>query len=292
MNFEKDGPLVSVLMTAYNRGKFITEAIESVLASSYQNFELIIVDDCSTDNTVAVARSFLRDERVRIYINEFNLQQFPNRNKAAGYANGKYIKYVDSDDTIYPHSLALMVQVMESNPGCGLAFSHYSGNSKYPLPHCYSSKEIVSEHFFGGGILFSGPIGTIIRKDVFDLVGGFELFGMPSDNHFTLKVASRFPVVSMYRDLIWWRTHDDQAFSAVNDDVNIFNNLKWNLDILTNDHCPLDEENRLKAIKNFKKIFLLNYISRVVKSPGKIVAFRKMLKENHINLMSMMKDIL
>ena len=237
--------------------------------------EIVIVDDGSTDNTVAVARSFLKDKRVSVYVNEFNLQQFPNRNKAAGYANGKYIKYVDSDDTIYSHSLALMVKVMESNPDCGLGFSHYSGNSKYPLPHRYSSKEIVAEHFFGGGILFTGPIGTIIRKDVFYFVGGFELFGMPSDNHFTLKVASRFPVVSMYRDLIWWRAHDDQAFSAVNDDVNIFNNLKWNLDILTNDNCPLDEEDRLKAIKNFKKIFIINSFTRVVKSPGKIIAFKK-----------------
>lgn len=291
MNLMVDGPLVSVLMTAYNREQYIAEAIESVLASSYQKFELIIVDDGSSDNTVAIARSFLKDKRVRVYVNESNLQQFPNRNKAAGFATGKYIKYVDSDDVLYSHSLALMVKIMESNPDCGLGLCHYSGNSKYILPHRYTSKEILSEHYFGGGILFTGPIGTIIRKDVFDLVGGFGFFGMPSDNHFTLKVASRFPVVSMYRDLIWWRSHDDQAFSGVNDDVNIFYNLKWNLDILENEYCPLDEGERLKAIKNFKKIFMVNYFTRVLKSPVKIIEFKKMLAANKIDLVSLMKDI-
>ena len=67
-------PLVSVLMTAYNRGKFIAEAINSVLNSSYTHFELIIVDDCSTDNTVVIAQSFAAyDNRVKVFQNEKNL---------------------------------------------------------------------------------------------------------------------------------------------------------------------------------------------------------------------------
>lgn len=292
MRVENGEPLVSVLMTAYNREKYIAESIKSVLASTYTNFELIIVDDRSTDNTVEIARAFLYDNRVSVHVNEFNLKQFKNRNKAAGYATGKYLKYVDSDDVLYAHSLALMVEIMESHPTCGMAFSHYSGNSKFILPHLYFPKEIVAEHYFGGGILFTGPIGTIIRKDVFDAVGGFELYGMPSDNHFSLKIASNYPVVSMYRDLIWWRMHDDQAFGGVNDDVNVFNNLKWNLDILTNPNCPLDEADRLKAIRNFKKIFIKNLYLRVIKNPGKIFTFKNLLHDNKIDLISIIKAIL
>jgi glycosyltransferase involved in cell wall biosynthesis len=69
-------PLVSVLMTAYNREKYIAEAIQSVLSSSYTNFELIIVDDRSSDRTVEIARSFeKRDSRIRVYVNEQNLTQ-------------------------------------------------------------------------------------------------------------------------------------------------------------------------------------------------------------------------
>src|SRR5260370_37746092 len=96
-NLEK--PLVSVLMTAYNREKYIAQAIESVLASTYTNFELIIVDDRSTDYSVEIARGYERkDKRVRVHVNEKNLGDYPNRNKAASYAVGKYIRYLDSDD--------------------------------------------------------------------------------------------------------------------------------------------------------------------------------------------------
>ncbi len=91
-------PLVSVLMTSYNREKYIAEAIRSVLASTYTHFELIIVDDHSKDSTVMIARSFADiDNRVRVHVNEKNLGDYPSRKEAASYATGKYLKYVDSD---------------------------------------------------------------------------------------------------------------------------------------------------------------------------------------------------
>ena len=77
-------PLVSVLITSYNREKYIGDAIQSVLDSTYKNFELIIVDDMSTDNSVGIAKSFeKKDNRIKVYINEANLGDYPNRNKAA-----------------------------------------------------------------------------------------------------------------------------------------------------------------------------------------------------------------
>src|SRR3954447_2239406 len=104
-------PLVSILMTAFNREKYIGEAIQSVLDSSYTNLELIIVDDNSTDRTVEIARSYQKkDVRIKVFINERQLGDYPNRNKAASYATGKYIKYVDSDDYIYPRGLEMMVE--------------------------------------------------------------------------------------------------------------------------------------------------------------------------------------
>ncbi len=87
-----DQPLVSVLMTAFNREKYIAVAIQSVLNSSYKNFELIIADDGSTDNTVAIARSYANlDLRITVFINEKNLGDYSNRNKAATYAKGEFI---------------------------------------------------------------------------------------------------------------------------------------------------------------------------------------------------------
>src|SRR5580700_5016235 len=90
-------PKVSVVVTAYNREKYIAHAIESVLAQTFTDFELIVVDDCSRDNTAAIARSYESDPRVRVYVNERNLGQFPNRNRAATYARGEFLKPHDSD---------------------------------------------------------------------------------------------------------------------------------------------------------------------------------------------------
>ena len=288
---EHQQPLVSVLMTAFNREYFIREAIESVLKSTYKNFELIICDDCSTDGTVEIAHSYSKDERIKIYVNECNLQQFQNRNNVARFAKGKYLKYVDSDDIIYAHSLEMMVNIMESFPDAGLGFCHTSGNSKWPLPHCYTSSEVFWQHYFGGGILYTGPIGTIIRKDVFDGVGGFDLYGMPSDNHFLLKVAAKYPVVSMYRDLIWWRSHDNQAFNGETDDINIFMNLKWNLDILLNVNCPLNEKDRLQAIRNCKKIFLYNIGKKLLSRPGSLPVIIKLMQNQQIKFGKLVNDL-
>ena len=94
---DKNSVKISVLMTAFNREKYIGEAIESVLASTFKDFELIIVDDCSSDKTVEIAKNYENlDKRVKVFLNEKNLGDYSNRNKAASLANGKYIKYVDA----------------------------------------------------------------------------------------------------------------------------------------------------------------------------------------------------
>lgn len=101
---------ISVLMTAYNREKYISQSIESVLSSTHNDFELIIVDDCSKDKTVEIAKWYEKtDSRIRVYVNEENLGDYPNRKKAVTFASGKYIKYLDSDDIMYPSCLETMV---------------------------------------------------------------------------------------------------------------------------------------------------------------------------------------
>ena len=99
-------PTVSVLMTSYNHEQYIGAAIESVLASTFADFELIVVDDCSLDQTAALAHQYARtDRRIHVVTNDKNLGDYPNRNQAASYATGTYLKYLDADDLLYPHSL-------------------------------------------------------------------------------------------------------------------------------------------------------------------------------------------
>lgn len=127
-------PLVSVLMPAYNRERYIVSAIESVLAQTFEDFELIIVDDCSSDRSFEIARQHETDPRVKTARNDRNLGQFPNRTRAAELARGTYLKYVDSDDLIYRHSLAIMVEAIEAHPDAALALSHSSSEAEQPYP--------------------------------------------------------------------------------------------------------------------------------------------------------------
>ncbi len=208
----EDNPLVSVLMTAYNREKFIADAIESVLASSYTNFELIIVDDGSLDNTAGVAKKYeANDSRIRVSVNEQNLGDYPNRNKAASYAKGKYLKYVDSDDRILPQGLASMVNTMESfqDVGCGISSSYeYSGEEKLPIQ--LDSKEAYYYHYFKRPVFFASPGEVIFKRDTFNAVGGFSEKRMVSDFEMWHKISLHSPVVLMTGGMMWIRKHPGQ----------------------------------------------------------------------------------
>jgi glycosyltransferase involved in cell wall biosynthesis len=110
-------PKVSVIMTAYNREKFIAEAIRSVLAQTFSDFELIIIDDGSTDKTLEKASGFGHDPRIRIIKNEKNLGIATTRNKALSFARGKYIAPLDSDDIwLDREKLKKQVEFLDENP--------------------------------------------------------------------------------------------------------------------------------------------------------------------------------
>ena len=110
-------PCVSLLVTVFNRAGFLEQTLQSILASDFRNFEVVVVDDCSTDQSLKIAESIAReDSRIRLIQNEQNLGDYGNRAKAASLARGTYLKYVDSDDLIYPPTLQVMVDAMEKNP--------------------------------------------------------------------------------------------------------------------------------------------------------------------------------
>ncbi len=90
--------LVSITMPSYNTGKYIAESIRSVQQQTYENWELLIVDDCSPDDTDEVVKPFLEDKRIRYLKNEKNSGAAVSRNRALREAKGKWIAFLDSDD--------------------------------------------------------------------------------------------------------------------------------------------------------------------------------------------------
>lgn len=96
--------LVSIIMPSYNTAQYIAETIQSVINQTYQNWELIIVDDCSTDNTDIVIGE-IKDPRIRYIKNEKNSGAAVSRNRALREANGRWVAFLDSDDLWKPEKL-------------------------------------------------------------------------------------------------------------------------------------------------------------------------------------------
>lgn len=145
--------MVSIIMPSYNTGKFIAETIDSVIRQTYTDWELIIVDDCSTDDTREVLSSLCHDEaegrgnsacssdRIRVFYNDANRGAAFCRNLALREARGKYIAFLDSDDVWFMKKLELQVAFMESN---GFAFT-------------YTNYEEMDEEGRLMGVVVTGP---------------------------------------------------------------------------------------------------------------------------------------
>lgn len=107
--------LVSIITPTYNCGKFIKETIESVINQTYQNWEMIIVDDCSTDNTKSVVKEYEYDNRIKYYCLDINSGAAIARTRAMELAGGNYIAFLDSDDLWPANKLELQLTIMKKN---------------------------------------------------------------------------------------------------------------------------------------------------------------------------------
>ena len=142
-------PKVSVLIPTYNYAYCLDEAVQSVLDQEFQDFELIIIDDCSRDNTDEVVEKYLSDPRVSYYKNPVNLGLVGNWNKCLSYAKGEYIKFLCADDKFRPDLLEKFVLVMEQYPNVSLVVCNKSmfGKSfvtvELPLQYLHPGKEII-----------------------------------------------------------------------------------------------------------------------------------------------------
>ena len=116
-------PETSIIMPAYNNARFIGDSIRSVLAQTYINWELLIVDDCSKDNTAEIVESF-HDPRIHYQRNAHNMGAAETRNQALKIAKGRYIAFLDSDDLWEPEKLEKQITFMEKN-GYAFTFSDY-----------------------------------------------------------------------------------------------------------------------------------------------------------------------
>jgi len=282
---------VSILTTVYNREKHLAACINSVLACSYQDWELIIVDDVSTDASVAIAKSYeQKDARIKVYVNDKNLGDYPNRNKAASYAKGKYLKYLDADDIIYPHGLEIMVQTMEQFPKAALGISQKVVEDVKPYPFLMEPKETFRREFLKRGVLGLGPTGTIIRRDAFETLGGFTGTRYIGDTEMWYKLALAYPVVKMQDELIFWRQHDDQEITKGQDSFFYLENaFKLKLNTLQKKEMPLGALERQMALKKLTHRFSRKIARLILK--GHIVLANTIRKSCGISWIKIIKAL-
>ena len=261
-------PLVSVLMTAYNREQYFASAIESVLAQTFRDFELLVVDDRSTDGTVGIAETFAaRDARVRVVRNERNLGDYPNRNHAARLARGELLKFHDSDDVMYGHCLQVMVPLLQAYPEAGLAMSGRAAWPGGPVPMLLTPRLAYAREYLGSGAFMGGPASALFRRAAFEDAGGFPEIGAHSDHAMWLRFCARYPIVLVSADLFWYRTHAGQELSSPRAEREYATIHKYTWQALHAETCPLDGAELRQA--------RLNTLQRLVRHLWRDVRQRK-----------------
>ncbi|MGM5630962.1 glycosyltransferase family 2 protein [Apibacter raozihei] len=200
-------PLVSVIMAAYNAEKFISESIESVMNQSYTDWELIIINDGSSDSTKKIAESFcLIDSRIQLINNEQNMFVIKSRNLGIEKAKGKYIAILDSDDVALPERLEKQVNYMETHQdvfllGGTVVFinekNDFLFDYHYPTEWLDIKKGILKKNLMPHSASFFKNIGYRYREKMFYC----------EDYDFALNAASKNFIINNLNDkLIKYRT--------------------------------------------------------------------------------------
>ncbi|MDA3817449.1 MAG: glycosyltransferase family A protein [Prolixibacteraceae bacterium] len=270
-------PDITVVIPAFNREKTIKRAIESVINQTFDNWELIIVDDCSTDRTVQLIQDFYSyDCRVKVEKLEINGGANMARNQGARIARAPLIIFFDSDDELAPTTLKNHLGKFADNHELGLS---------YVFATCIKNGEIVATFnqkvnanaerilFMGFHGIGSATSGLCIRKDVFDEIGGFdELMPSHQDLDFIVRVAGNYSIdyIENSNTLMYWDEQNrisDNPMAVINGAAYFFAKHEKRLKELDIYHHVARKLTRKYALfgKNMK------YAYRIL---GKAIAFK------------------
>ncbi len=215
-------PLVTIITPAYNCGKFVGQTIRSILSQDYENIEYIVLDDCSTDATLAIINNynvayiaFLQG--VSIFRNKINIGEQKTVNKALDIVKGKYFMIVNADDPLLPGAISKLVAFMETNPDILCAYPDWESINEdgshraYIKSREYDFKYMVNHHTClpSAGSMFRSSILKTIRRD--------ESYHWLGDFDFWLKIGFAGPMAHVSETLATWRHREGQASGEKSD---------------------------------------------------------------------------
>ena len=213
-------PTVSVVVPTYNRGDVISRAIESVLQQTYQDYELIIVDDGSTDDTSEVVGNF-DDPRIE-YMYQQNQGANAARNKGIRHAKGEYISFLDSDDTLHPEHLEKIVNKFKMNDGFNSLCTGYRIIQEESIIDVSSVKRTISISDVNTGNNIGGFSCISVKACIFTKVGKLDE-DLPAcqDIDFYLRILQTEDMLGIGEYLVDYHLRDDQISSPQNIDKKI-----------------------------------------------------------------------
>lgn len=200
-------PLVSLMMPMHNTVQFLKAAVDSVLAQTHQNWELVIVDDASNDGSYELATALaLKDQRIKLHRNDSKLGVAKNRDKAVHLCTGEFIGHIDSDDMLERWALEEMLRVFDSKPDVALAYSDFAQVDVKGKVELYSAS-----HDFDSNILHRHGWRHfgVYRKSAYDATQGFntKLLNGCEDGDLFMQIAEQFPCQRIPKVLYYYRSH-------------------------------------------------------------------------------------
>lgn len=195
---------VTVLMTVYNGGHYLKMAVESVLAQTYKDFEFLIIDDCGTDDSLTVVKSF-DDKRIVIHCNEQNLGQTRSLNVGLKLARGKYVARIDADDIALPHWLERQVSAAIENPGDAVISTPAIVIDASNKIKKVSGSPATLEEIILRSLTFSpiNHVGSLLKKEIILDNGGYdENYKTAADYNLWGKLLRNSVGISSTRDVL------------------------------------------------------------------------------------------
>lgn len=252
-------PKVSVIIPSYNHERFVAEAIESVLRQTYDDFELIITDDGSTDGTVDEIRKF-KDPRIRLFTFAKNQGACIAANKCIAEAQGEYVAMLSSDDAFLPDKLEKQVKFLDSNPGYAAVFGYAElfdeeGNgleieeASYfrPLKNANRSRYEWLRAFFCEGNKLIHPT-ILIRKKIYDEIGGYDArYAQLPDFAFFIRLLLKHEIHVMEDKLIKFRIRKGEL-NVSGDRPAVRCRLSWEYIHFLEQYAAIGSANELFAI--------------------------------------------
>ena len=204
-------PLVTVLMAVYNGGEYLRASVKSVLDQSFRDIEFLIVNDCSTDNTVEIIESF-HDDRVVIHTNDENMGQTKSLNAGLRLAKGRYIARMDADDEAFNEWLEKLVEFIGKYPeyaavSCTALAMNQDGITKKLLRTPVNFEEVIFHIFFGNAM---NHVGSLINKEILLSNGGYnEEFKIVQDYElWSSLIRKKYRIISIPDVLVAVRVHE------------------------------------------------------------------------------------